>query len=317
MRTTAYAPGSVSNVGPGFDCFGIAVAGRGDRVSVQPGSGRGLRVIGVSDPRLPGDPQRNTATLAAAAVLRRAGLDPSTIEPGLEFIIDKGLPLAGGMGGSAASAVAGAVAVDSAMRTHLSREALLEAALEAEATVSGRHPDNVAPSLWGGAVIVASLEPLRLVRTRVHPSLKIVLVSPAYAIETARARAVLPATVSREDAVAQAGNLAHLVLGLERGDGDLIRGAMHDRIAEPARMALFPGYLEARLAALEAGAYGVAISGAGPTVVAFTGEANPAVVAGAVIDAYRRRGIDASPHFGGVDAEGARILGGPGSVSRA
>ena len=317
MRTTAYAPGSVSNVGPGFDCFGIAVAGRGDRVSVQPSSVRGLRVIGVSDPRLPGDPKRNTATLAAAAVLRRAGLDPATLDPGLDFTIDKGLPLAGGLGGSAASAIAGAVAVDSAMRTHLSREALLEAALEAEAAVSGRHPDNVAPSLYGGAVVVASIEPLRLVRARVHPSLKIVLVSPAYAVETARARAVLPASVSREDAVAQAANLAHLIVGLERGDAELIRGAMHDRIAEPARMALFPGYLEARLAALEAGAFGVAVSGAGPTVVAFTGEGAPAVVAGAMLEAYRRRGIEATPYLGGVDAEGARILGGPGASSRA
>jgi len=311
MRTTAYAPGSISNVGPGFDCFGIAVSGRGDRVGVQRSSGRGLRVIGVSDPRLPGDPNRNTATLAAAAVLRKAGQDPATLEPGLDFIIDKGLPLAGGLGGSAASAVAGAVAVDAILGTKLPREVLLEAALAAEAVVSGRHPDNVAPSLYGGAVIVASLDPLRFARIRVHASLKIVLVSPAYAVETARARAVLPAAIARGDAIAQAGNLAHLVLGLERGDVELLRDAMQDRIAEPARAALFPGYPEARTAALDAGAFGAAVSGAGPTVVAFTGERQAFVVADAMVDAYRKRGIEAKPHFGAVDMEGARVLAAP------
>lgn len=315
MRITAYAPGSVSNVGPGFDCFGIAVTGRGDRVSVQRGSGRGLRIVAVSDPRLPGEAGRNTVTLAAAAALRRAGQDPAALEPGIDFTIEKGLPLAAGLGGSAASAVAGAVATDVLMRTHLSRETLLEAALEAEAAVSGRHPDNVVPSLYGGAVVVACLEPLRLAAITVHPRLKLVLVTPAYGVETARARGMLPELVPRDVAVAQASHLAHVVLGLERGDAALLREAMQDRIAEPARMALFPGYTEARRAALAAGASGVAVSGAGPTVVAFADERRSQAVAAALVDAYRGCGIEATPRVSAVDTQGARILSSPVSAA--
>ena len=151
---------------------------------------------------------------------------------GLELTIEKGLPLSAGLGGSAASAVAGAVAADAVLDSHLGRMDLLAAALEAEAVVSGRHPDNAAPSLLGGAVLVVSLEPLHVAPLRVHPELVLALVTPAYAVETARARAVLPAQVPRADAVRQAARLAALVAGLERGDADLIRRAMVDAIAE-------------------------------------------------------------------------------------
>src|SRR5206468_12590178 len=155
-------------------------------------------------------------------------------------------------------------------------------ALEAEAVVSGRHPDNVAPSLLGGAVLVVGLEPLHVTPVRIHPDLALALVTPAYTVETARARAVLPAQVPRADAVGQAARLAGLVAGLERGDADLIRRAMVDAIAEPPRASLHPGYAEARAAGLEAGALGVAVSGAGPTVVAVVRPADSARVCAAM-----------------------------------
>jgi homoserine kinase len=298
-----YAPGSVSNLGPGFDCLGIAFTGRGDLVTIRRTDDAGVRVVAVSDPRIPTDAARNTAAIAAAAVLTRAGL-----QAGLDLTIEKGLPLAAGMGGSAASAVAGAVAADAVLDARLDRTDLLTAALEAEAAVSGRHPDNVAPSLFGGAVLVVGLDPVHVVPLRVHPDLALVLVTPAYTVETARARAVLPAQVSRADAVAQAARLAGLVAGLERGDADLIRRSMVDGIAEPARMALYPGYPEARAAGLEAGAAGVAVSGAGPTVVAVVKAASTGAVASAFQAAYERLGIAASVHAAEIDTVGARVV---------
>ncbi len=300
---TAYAPGSASNLGPGFDCLGVAFTGKGDRVTARIQGPAGVRVRAVSDPRIPTDPSRNTAAIAAAAILRRAG-SPA----GLELEIEKGLPLAGGMGGSAASAVAGAVAANALLGFGLGTNDLLQAALEAEAVVAGRHADNVAPSLLGGAVLVLGLDPPRLGPVRVHPSLALVLVSPSYQVETARARSVLPASIGRGDAIAQAACLAGLVLGLERGDPDLIRGSMVDRIAEPARAALYPGYPEARAAAFEAGALGVAVSGAGPTVLALVLEEAAASVASALEAAYRRLGIEAHAHPARVDHHGARVL---------
>ena len=303
-RAVCYAPGSTSNVGPGFDCLGIAVTGIGDRVEATRCATPGVRVLSVSDPRIPCDALRNTAALAAAEVLRRAG---ATVAVGLELRVSKGLPLSGGLGGSAASAVAGAFSANAILDGPLDPEALLCAALEAEAVVAGRHPDNVAPSLLGGAVVVLGTDPLRYARLTVHPSLRLVFAIPAYGVETARARAVLPASVPRADAVGQASALAGLVLGLERGDGTLLRAAMVDRVAEPARIPLYAGYSRAREAALGKGAFGVAVSGAGPTLLAIAPEGIEGEVGRAVLSAYEREGVGARLHVAGVDAGGARL----------
>ena len=302
-KVKCYAPGSTSNVGPGFDCLGIAVAGMGDRVSAACAGDPGVRVLSVSDARVPSDPARNTAALAAAEVLRRAGRP----DVGLELRVEKGLPLAGGLGGSAASAVAGAFAANALLGSPLDAGALLLSAIEAEAVVAGRHPDNAAPSLLGGAVVVLGVAPLRYARLSVHPSLRLVFAIPAYGVETARARAVLPGSVPRADAVAQASALAGLVLGLERGDGTLLREAMVDRVAEPARIPLYPGYARAREAALAAGAHGVAVSGAGPTLLAITPEGTEEAVGRALLAAYEREGFAAALHVAGVDRDGARL----------
>jgi homoserine kinase len=303
-RVTAYAPGSTSNVGPGFDCLGIAVAGIGDRVTATRAARRGVQVLSVSDARIPRDAARNTAALAAAEVLSRTSGEAG----GVELVVEKGLPLSGGLGGSAASAVAGAVATNALCGAGLDQAALLRCAIEAEAAVAGRHPDNAAPSLLGGAVVVLCAEPLRYVRVAVHPSLRLVLVTPAYGVRTADARAVLPASVTRADAVGQAAALAGLVLGLERGDGELLRAAMVDRIAEPSRIPLYPGFARAREAALACGAFGVAVSGAGPTLLAVVPEPRGEEVGRAVAAAYGSEGVAApAVHVAGVDGEGARL----------
>jgi homoserine kinase len=308
-EVTVFAPGSASNLGPGFDCLGVAVAGRGDRITARRAGAPGVRVRSVSDPRIPLDSNRNTAAIAAAAVVSRAAaLGRPAPSPGLELEIVKGLPLAGGLGGSAASAVAGAVAADRLLGTDLSSEQLLEAALEAETVVAGRHADNVAPSLLGGAVLVLGLDPPALTRVRVHADLVLVLATPAYAVETARAREVLPREVPRSEAVSQAARLAGFLLGLEVGDRDLIRRCMVDGIAEPARAPLYPGYGEARAAALRAGAMGVAVSGAGPTVIALADPRSAEAVAAALVEGYRTVGFEAVGFVTAVDAEGARAV---------
>jgi homoserine kinase len=302
-EAVAFAPGSTSNLGPGFDCLGMAFTGKGDRVAARRIPVPGVQVASVSDPRIPIEAGRNTAAIAAAAVLRMCGA-----QGGLELRLEKGLPLSGGMGGSAASAVAGAVAASAVLGAGLSKDALLLCALEAEEAVAGRHADNVAPSLLGGCVLVQGIDPPRIARVRVHPDLRLVLVTPGYGVETAMARGVLPDQVSRADAVGQAAGLAGLVLGLERGDAELIARSMQDRIAVPARMGLYPGYAGAREAALEAGAIGVAVSGAGPTLVALVSRGVGSAVGAAMEGAYRASGIHCSVHEAEVDAAGARVI---------
>jgi homoserine kinase len=303
-RVTAYAPGSTSNVGPGFDCLGIAVAGIGDRVTATRAAREGVRVQSVSDTRIPTDAALNTAALGASEVLRRLGRE----REGVELAIHKGLPLSGGLGGSAASAVAGALATHALCGGSLGEAELLDCAIEAEAVVAGRHPDNVAPSLLGGAVVVLGAAPLRYVRVGVHPSLRLVFVTPAYGVLTAHARSVLPEKVALADAVAQAAGLAGLVLGLERGDGALIGSAMVDHVAEPCRIPLYPGFAPAREAALLAGAFGVAVSGAGPTLLALAPAGLADAVGAAVAAAYQAEGIEAAAvHVAAVDDRGVRI----------
>lgn len=300
---TVFAPGSTSNLGPGFDCLGLAFSGKGDRVTARRASRPGVHVESCTDERVPTDPARNTAAIAAAAVLR------DHPELGVELSLVKGLPLSGGMGGSAASAVAGAVAADALFRLRRSRPQLLEAALEAEAAVAGRHADNVAPSLLGGAVLVLGVDPVEVVPVRVHTSLALVLATPRYEVRTQDARRVLPEAVPRGDAVGQAAHLAALVLALERGDLDLLRHAARDHIAEPARAALYPGYAEARAAGLAAGAASVTMSGAGPTVVALVPRAARAKVGEALRSAFGSAGFEAAVHEADVDQQGARVVG--------
>lgn len=297
-----FAPGSISNLGPGFDCLGAAFTGRGDTVTARRSSEPGVRVTSVSDARIPTDPARNTSAIAAASALRGV---PGA---GMEIAIEKGLPLAGGMGGSAASAVAGAVAADALFGLGLPRAALIAAALDAEAVVAGRHADNVAPSLCGGMVLVLGTDPPVVVARRVHDDWRIVLITPAYGVETAKARAVLPATLPRADAIAQAANLAGLLAGLENGDADLVGRSMDDRVAEPYRLPLYPGYAEARAAGREAGAAGVAVSGAGPTVMAVVRAGQEGTVGAAMRDAYARLSIEAAVHAASIDPQGARVV---------
>lgn len=299
---TVFAPGSVGNVGPGLDILGLAVAGAGDTVHVEWHHGEGVSVLDSGHPDLPTDPGRNTAAIAAQAVLARA-----SVSRGVALRLTKGLPLSGGQGGSAASAVAGAVAANELAQLGLDHAALLECAIEAEATVAGRHADNVAPSLLGGFVLVRSLAPMDVIRLPLPESVRVVLVHPDQRLLTRDARAVLPESVSREVALHQAAHVAAMVAGACLGDLALLGRGLDDRIAEPARSALLPGFLAAQAAAREAGALGGSISGAGPTAFALTvGDASGERVLAAMLATYHAAGVRATGRIATVDHQGAR-----------
>lgn len=301
-RVRILAPGSVGNVGSGLDVLGLAVAGAGDTVELAWGGESGVTVLDPGHPSLPRDPRRNTAAIAAAAVFARLG-----ITRGARLSVQKGLPLSGGQGGSAASAIAGAVAADQLVGGGLDPRALLECALVAESTVAGRHLDNLAPSLLGGLVLVRSLEPIEVVRLSVPESLRVVLVHPAMEMATRDARAALPEMLPRAIALEQGANIAAIVAGALLGDIALMGRGVTDRIAEPSRAPLLPGFRAAKDAALAAGALGCSISGAGPTAFALADDDGVAArIADAMVAAYRAAGLDASSRIATVDREGAR-----------
>lgn len=299
-----YAPGSIGNVGPGLDILGLAVRGAGDVVRARLRPGRGVRVLASGHPELPDDPARHSAALAAAAVLRRARRAGGT---GIDLWLKKGLPLSGGQGGSAASAVAGAVAANELIGAPLTPVALLEAALEAESVVAGRHLDNIAPSLLGGLILIRSLDPVEVTRLPVPKGLRIVLAKPDYELSTRKGRAALPNAVPRAVALAQAAAVATMVAGACMNDVAAFGSGVEDLIAEPARAPLLPGFGEAKAAALRAGALGCSISGSGPTLFAFApGREAAERVGRAVQRAYRRAGWSSAMRIATPDTTGAR-----------
>ncbi|MHB1328466.1 MAG: homoserine kinase [Gemmatimonadales bacterium] len=301
-----YVPGSIGNVGPGLDILGLAVRGAGDTVFAERLTTRRIELRNPGHPDLPTDPERHATALAALAALRMAGRRGRI---GLALSLKKGLPLSGGQGGSAASAVAGAVAANALMGNPLGTEELLAAALEAEATVAGRHLDNIAPSLVGGLVLIRSLDPIDICRLPVPGGMRIVLAKPGYEMATKRGRTALPKSLPRATALHQAAQVAAMVAGACQNDLALFGRAIDDRIAEPARAPLLPGFVEAKAAAIRAGAVGCSISGSGPTLFAIAADdATAERVGRAVTRAYRRAGFDTSLRVTAPDRRGARIL---------
>lgn len=309
MKTvTAYAPASISNLACGFDVLGLALESPGDRVTARRVDGSGVRVgtIEGDGGALPRGPQKNTATVAARALLETVG----EAEVGLELSLAKGLPLSSGLGGSAASAVAAVVAVDRLLGLGLPRPALLEAALRGEAIASGaRHADNVAPCLLGGFVLVRSVEPVDVVSLSFPEELAFALIHPQVEVATRAARGLLPDTLPLSTAVAQWANLGAFVAALHQGDWELLGRSMVDLVAEPARRHLVPGYDAVVRAAKAVGAVGANLSGSGPTIYALCrGRETAGEAARAMAETFRREtGLSCRGWASGVSAEGARV----------
>jgi homoserine kinase len=304
-RAAALAPGGVGNIGPGLDVLGMAVTGPGDRVIAERADEPGVTISDPGHPDLPRAADQNAAGIAALAVLDRAG----TLRDGVRLTLQKGLPLSGGQGGSAASAVAGAVAVNRLLGNPLDAIALFECALAAEEKLSGRHGDNLASALFGGVIIVRSLDPVDIVSLPWPAELRVVLAHPAQRLDTAEAREVLPRLIDRERAISTMANVAAMVAAFASGDMALLGRALDDDFAEPARAPLMPGFVEAKAAALRAGALAGSISGAGPTSFYITdSDATAALIADAVRAQYDSRGIACDTRVARVAPKGALTL---------
>ena len=267
-QASAFAPASVGNVGVGFDILGHTIAGSGDRVTVHRVATPGVRISAIrgSMALLPFEAENNTAGMALIAL--RAAL---ALPFGFEIEIDKGIPFGSGMGGSAASAVAALVAANALLDNPLAREKLYPFALAGESVASGgRHGDNVGPMLLGGLVLATAD---RLVPIPVPPYLHCALVHPHAVLETRTARAALAGAYALPEFVAQSANLALLLAGCYTNDNDLIRAGLRDVLVEPRRAASIEHFSAVKQAALDAGALGASISGAGPSLFAWAVDA--------------------------------------------
>ena len=302
-QVSVLAPASIGNVGPGFDVLGLAIDGLGDRVLARRTDCPGVELLKISGTDLPLS-NDNTACVAARLVLEKLG-----VSWGLQLELEKGLPVGSGLGSSGASAAAAAYAANYLAGNPLDGRILLDACAEAEAAACGAaHRDNVAASLFGGFVLVRADGSYTKIDTDLK--LAIALLTPAESLATRTARAAIPTELPRDETVANAAALATLVYAVAVNDSRLIRGAIVDQIAEPRRAHLIPGFLQTKEAALEAGALGASISGAGPTIFALCASMGDAsVVSQAMARRYAALGLGYRRHVGCVAWRGTHRVG--------
>ncbi len=304
-QVRVFAPASLSNLGPGFDVLGLALARPGDTVIARRAAAPGVRIVRATG-GVPLEVERNTAGVAARETLRRAGM----ADVGIELEVEKGMAIGTGLGSSAASAAAAAVAVNLLLGAPLRKAELVGPCVEAEASVAGRHGDNVAPALLGGLVLVRSIDPPDVVRIPVPEGLTVVVASPAFELSTRVARAALPEQVPLRSLVRSTANIAALVAACYAGDVALLARALDEDIVVPVRAGLIPGAAAVMRAALDAGALGSSISGAGPSIFALChSEARARAVGGAMAEAFQQYGgLESEIILSPADAPGATAV---------
>ena len=262
-----FAPATVANVACVYDVLGFAIDAPGDEVVARHSTKPGLRIVEITGDhgKLPKEVSKNTAGVAAQDLLRHLGM----LDRGVELEIHKQMPSGSGLGSSAASAVAGAYAVNKLIGEPLTKKQLLPFAMMGESSADGAwHADNVGPCLLGGIVFIRSNQELDIAQLPAPKRLWVAVVHPELEILTKVAREILPKEVPLENVTQQVGNLGGLLCGLIQEDYELISRSIHDVIAEPRRQKLIPDFYRAKRDAMTSGALGFSISGAGPSVFA-------------------------------------------------
>jgi homoserine kinase len=253
---------------------------------------------------LPREPCDNTAGRALLALQEALALPF-----GFRVEIDKGIPLGSGLGGSAASAVAAVVAANALLPRPVSRLELLQFAMTGEAVASGaRHADNIAPSLFGGLALTVGIDHPRVKLIPVPAAIRAVIVHPHMFLATSQARAILKLSVELSDFVWQTAHLAGFISGCYTDDLDMIRASFEDVVIERQRAALIPGFQEVRRGAMEAGALGCSISGAGPSMFAWTLEPTASAVLAAMRREFARHSLATDHWVVEVRSAGARLI---------
>jgi len=304
-RATAIAPASIGNVGVGFDVLGLAFGAAHDRVTAVREDRPGVRLDEVSGlvESLPGVVGDNSALAAAKAVLDAGGADF-----GVRLSIDKGIPISAGMGGSAASAVAGAAAANALLAKPFETDALLPFAIEGERVSSDPPPwDNVVASLLGGLTIVASESPAMIDRLPVPQGVVALLFHPSAKTETRAARRLLRPDVPMRIAVEQSRRMAAFVAGCATNRLDLVRAGLDDLLVEPQREHLLPALRAVKRGALGAGALGCSFSGSGPSIFALAAEEDAHLVQAAMAKAFEESGLEAHAYRAPMGSAGVRV----------
>ncbi|MBS3937104.1 MAG: homoserine kinase [Peptococcaceae bacterium] len=291
-------PATTANLGPGFDCLGLALS-LYNTVEMLPSHTWGIEIggEGVGDLPLTSD---NLVWKAACRLWFCAGVVP----PSITLRLHNEIPLSRGLGSSSAAIIGGLMAANTFVPEPLTAGALLDLATEIEG-----HPDNVAPALLGGAVAsVTQGSRVTAVPLRVYPALMFVVCVPDFKLSTHLARKALPATVPYEDAVFNLSRSVIMTKALELGDSELLSLASQDRLHQPYRQYLIPGFAVVCTNALRQGAAAVMLSGAGPTMLAIVTHADASAVGQSMVAGFAMQGITSRFQILEQSSTGASIV---------
>jgi len=314
---TAIIPASTTNLGPGFDVLGVAVS-LYSQVSLQETAGiTEVICLGQDSDKLLSDTS-NVAYQAADLIFAKVGYQPD----GLRLTLQNGIPAIRGLGGSGTAILGGLLAANAMCGQKFGQPPFSLQEILAFATEIEGHPDNVAASLLGGFVVsataevqnvntVGEIEAVTTVKTvKITPpdELRLIIAVPDFTLATKVARSVLPESVDLSAAVFNMSRSSLLVAAMATGDLDLLSVSMEDRLHQPYRAKLIPGFEEVSRSALEAGALSIALSGAGPTIVAYTRASAPTQqIADQMALAFQQNGLACQTQILTVDTEGAKV----------
>ncbi|NET10009.1 MAG: homoserine kinase [Merismopedia sp. SIO2A8] len=307
MSTTVRVtvPATTANIGPGFDCLGAALT-RYNSITVTPLTNDTLdaakvtiEVSGLDADKI-GTDRDNLAYQSFTKLYDYIGQTPPTIH--MAIAVD--IPLARGLGSSATAIVGGLLAANGLAGSPLSQDEVMQLAIAIEG-----HPDNVVPALLGSCQLSTTTEDGQWLVSDIpwHEDIVPVVAIPNFELSTADARQVLPQHYNRADAIFNTAHLGLLVRALSTGNSDWVKAALQDRIHQPYRKTLIHHYETVRTAAIAAGAYGMVISGAGPTLLAPTAPDTAKVVSQAMVNAWQQQGIAAQAQPLSIDSQGARV----------
>jgi homoserine kinase len=307
MTVIVRVPATTANLGAGFDCIGAALS-LYNQFQFTPGDALTIRATAQASANEARGAEAdqmdltasNLAYIAFTKVFERLGRPV----PGVRLEIDLDVPLARGLGSSATAIVGGLLGANGLAGNPLSPPEIMAMAIEMEG-----HPDNVVPAMIGGCRLAASDgDKWEICDIPWHQEVLPVVAIPNFELSTAEARSVLPAQYDRAAAVFNIAHLGLLIRGLTTGNGDWLRVGLADKIHQPFRQRLIRGYEEVVQAAIGAGAYGVVISGAGPTILALAGGERSQAVAAAMDQAWRLVGVEPIVKVLELDKVGAKVL---------
>lgn len=300
-----FCPATIANLNCGFDVLGLCLEGIGDEMIFRKTSQKGITISKITGADLPLETNKNVAGVAALAIY-------NTINPdfGIEIEIYKKIKAGSGIGSSSASAAGAVFGVNELLGKPYSKNQLVGFAMKGEAVASGsEHADNVAPCLLGGFTLVRGYNPLDVIRIDSPNELFAVVLHPHIEVKTSDSRAVLKPEISLKSAITQWGNLGGFIAGLYTNDYNLLGRSLQDVVIEPLRKHLIPNFDLVKNNALQNGALGAGISGAGPSIFALCkGQEIAEKVAYAMSNSYQETGIEFDMHISKINPNGVKQL---------